>query len=208
MGTRRNNVLVAVLATCIVGMGGLSFAAVPLYRMFCQATGYNGTPQIGPSAAPGTNGRTIEVRFDANTSAALPWRFTADARVVSVFLGEERLATYTGVNEATRAVTGVATYNVTPDKVARYFHKTACFCFNEQTLEPKQSLSFPLSFWIDPAIATDPDTRDVRSITLSYTFFRSIDDAARNGGLEKVGPHIGPRADAGTSSLNPTQFSR
>jgi cytochrome c oxidase assembly protein subunit 11 len=208
MGSNRNTALVAGLTACVAAMTGLSFASVPLYRMFCQATGYNGTPQIGPAAAPGADGKTIEVRFDANTSSALPWHFTADARAVTVPLGEERLATYTGFNEAGRAVTGVATYNVTPDKAARYFHKTACFCFNEQTLQSRQSMSFPLSFWVDPAIATDPDTKDVKSITLSYTFFRSIDDAARNGGLDHAGPHVGPRADANTSSLNAGTISR
>jgi len=208
MAGNRNGVLAGALASCILGMGGLAFASVPLYRMFCQATGYNGTPQIGPSVAPGTTGRRIEVRFDANTSSSLPWRFTPDERTVAVLLGEDRLATYTGRNEAARAITGVATYNVTPDKAARYFHKTACFCFNEQTLAPGQSMSFPLSFWVDPAIATDPETKDVKSITLSYTFFRSIDDAARNGGLDKAGPHVGARADAATSGLNRAPISR
>ena len=89
---------------------------------------------------------------------------------------------------------------MTPDKAGKYFHKTACFCFNEQTLEPGQEMQFPLSFWVDPAIAADPDTRDVGTITLSYTFFRSLDAAARNGGLDKAGPHVGPRADAGLSA--------
>ncbi len=208
MARRRHGVLAGSLAACVVLMLGISFASVPLYRLFCQATGYNGTPQIGPAASPGPVSTTIEVRFDANTSAALPWRFTADEPAVRVALGEERLATYTGRNQAGRTVTGVATYNVTPDKAAAYFHKTACFCFNEQTLAPGQTLSFPLSFWVDPAIATDPDTKDVRSITLSYTFFRSLDDAARNGGLEKAGPHVGPRADATVSSLNTPVLSR
>jgi cytochrome c oxidase assembly protein subunit 11 len=208
MALRRNAVLAGGLAACIAGMVGVSFAAVPLYRMFCQATGYNGTPQIGPQAAPGGDGGRIEVRFDANTSPSLPWRFTADEHAVSVKLGEERLATYTGRNTAGRSVTGVATYNVTPDKAATYFHKTACFCFNEQTLAPGQSTSFPLSFWVDPAIATDPNTKDVKSITLSYTFFRSVDDAARNGGLDNAGPHVGPRADAGGSGLNAGPISR
>ncbi len=205
---RRNGAIAGGLLACIVGMAGLSFAAVPLYRMFCQATGYNGTPRIGPAAAPGADGRTIEVRFDANTSPSLPWHFTADTHAIKVPLGEDHLATYTGVNEGARPITGVATYNVTPDKAAQYFHKTACFCFNEQTLSAGQSMSFPLSFWVDPAILTDPDTRDVKTITLSYTFFRSLDDAARNGGLDHAGPHVGARADAGESALNPGRFSR
>ncbi|GAC1493478.1 MAG: cytochrome c oxidase assembly protein [Acetobacteraceae bacterium] len=194
---RGNGLLAGGLVACILGMVGLSFAAVPLYRLFCAATGYAGTPQIRGAAGPGATAGTIEVRFDANTSPALPWQFRAGQAAVTVPLGEERLAFYSGRNQAAQPVTGVATYNVTPDKVGKYFHKTACFCFNEQTLEPGQDMQFPLSFWVDPAIATDPDTADVRTITLSYTFFRSLDDAARNGGLDKAGPHVGPRADAG-----------
>jgi len=201
----RNGLLAGGLLACIIGMVGLSFAAVPLYRMFCAATGYAGTPQIGGPAGPGAEGGSITVRFDANTSPTLPWRFQAGQASVTVPLGEEKLAFYTGRNQTAQAITGVATYNVTPDKVGKYFHKTACFCFNEQTLEPGQEMQFPLSFWVDPAIATDPDTRDVRTITLSYTFFRSLDDAARNGGLDKAGPHVGPRADAGLSG---TRISR
>ena len=177
-------------------MAGLSFAAVPLYRMFCEATGYNGTPVLRGAAAPGATDRMVQVRFNANTSPGLPWRFRPGTPSVTVKLGEDRLAFYTGSNQGSRAVTGVATYNVTPEKAARYFHKTACFCFDEQTLAAGQEMQFPLSFWVDPAIADDPDTSDVSTITLSYTFFRSLDDAARNGGLERAGPHVGARADA------------
>ena len=191
---RRNTWLAAGLFGCIVGMVGLSFAAVPLYRMFCEATGYAGTPQIRGAAGPGATARTIEVRFNANTSPGLPWRFAPGQGAVTVALGEDRLAFYTGRNTDSRAITGVATYNVTPEKVGQYFHKTACFCFDQQTLEAGQEMQFPLSFWVDPAIATDPDTRDVKSITLSYTFFRSVEDAARNGGLANAGPHVGKRA--------------
>lgn len=194
--SRSNAVLAGWLAALMFGMVGLSFAAVPLYRMFCAVTGYGGTPMIRSAAAPGGNGGTIEVRFDANTSPGLPWRFTAGQRTVTVPLGEDRLAFYVGRNTAAQPVTGMATYNVSPDKAGKYFHKTACFCFDEQTLVAGQEMQFPLSFWVDPAIATDPDTRDVKQITLSYTFFRSLDDAARNGGLDKAGPHVGPRADA------------
>jgi cytochrome c oxidase assembly protein subunit 11 len=197
---QRNTLIASGLAATICGMVGLSFASVPLYRMFCAATGYGGTPQIGGPAGPGAEGGTIDVRFDANTSPTMPWKFTPGQRLMTVKLGEENLAHYVGLNEAGRAVTGVATYNVTPEKVGHYFHKTACFCFNEQTLASGQTMQFPLSFWVDPAIATDPATRDVHTITLSYTFFRSLDDAARNGGLEHAGPHVGPRADAAPSA--------
>ena len=197
---RRNTFVAGGLAATIVAMVGLSFAAVPLYRVFCAATGYGGTPQIGGPAGPGANGGLITVRFDANTSPTLPWKFTPGDRSLTVKIGEENLSHYVGVNEGTRTVTGIATYNVTPEKVGHYFHKTACFCFNEQTLAAGQQIQFPLSFWVDPAIATDPATRDVHTITLSYTFFRSLDDAARNGGLDRAGPHVGPRADAGPNA--------
>ncbi len=196
MKTRSNGLIAGVLLLLIGGMAGLSFAAVPLYRMFCEATGYAGTPQLRGAAAPGATDRTMTVRFNATTSPNLPWRFVPGEAAATVKLGEDRLAYYVGQNRSQQAVTGVATYNVTPEKVGRYFHKTACFCFDEQTLTPGQEMQFPLSFWVDPAIATDPDTRDVTTITLSYTFFRSLDDAARNGGLDKAGPHVGPRADA------------
>ncbi len=199
---RRNSILAGGLAVTIAGMVGLSFAAVPLYRVFCAATGYGGTPQIGGATGPGAEGGSITVRFDANTSPSLPWTFTPGQRALTVKLGEENLAHYVGMNAAGRAVTGVATYNVTPEKVGHYFHKTACFCFNEQTLAAGQEMQFPLSFWVDPAIATDPATRDVHTITLSYTFFRSIDDAARNGGLEHAGPHVGARAEASPTSAD------
>ena len=190
---RRRNRVVAGAATAVVaGMVGLSFASVPLYRMFCQATGFGGTPKIGAAAAPGPNGGTIKVRFNADTNPGLPWTFAPDVAEVVVPLGEDHLAAYTGHNKARTAITGIALYNVTPEKAARYFHKTACFCFNQQTLEGGQTMDFPLSFWVDPAIATDPNTDDVRTITLSYTFFRSLDDAARSGALAKAGPHVGP----------------
>ena len=196
MKTRSNGLIAGVLILLIGGMAGLSFAAVPLYRMFCEATGYAGTPQLRGAAGPGATDRTIAVRFNATTSPSLPWRFVPGEAAVTVKLGEDRLAYYVGQNRSQQTVTGVATYNVTPEKAGQYFHKTACFCFDEQTLTPGQEMQFPLSFWVDPAIARDPDTRDVTTITLSYTFFRSLDDAARNGGLEKAGPHVGPRADA------------
>ncbi len=196
MKTRSNGLIAGTLITLIGGMAGLSFAAVPLYRMFCEATGYAGTPRLRGAAGPGATGRSIAVRFNATTSPNLPWRFAPGESEVTVKLGEDRLAFYVGQNRSQQPVTGVATYNVTPEKAGTYFHKTACFCFDEQTLAPGQEMQFPLSFWVDPAIAADPDTRDVTTITLSYTFFRSLDDAARSGNLKKAGPHVGARADA------------
>ena len=193
---RSNTLLAGGMAGVILGMVGLSFASVPLYRMFCEATGYGGTPQIRGAAGPGASTGTMLVRFNATTSPGLPWRFQPGEGSATVKLGEDRMAFYVGQNLGARAVTGVATYNVTPEKVGQYFHKTQCFCFDEQTLTPGQEMQFPLSFWVDPAIAKDPNTRDVKEITLSYTFFRSLDDAARNGGLDHAGPHVGARADA------------
>jgi len=188
----RNTIVAGALVGIVAGMVGLSYASVPLYRMFCQATGYGGTPKIGPSASPGGVEQTIMVRFDADTFPNLPWRFLPVQRSVSVHLGADQMAYYEAQNLDNVAVTGVATYTVTPDKAAKYFHKTACFCFNEQTLAAGQDMQFPLSFWVDPAIATDPTTADVKTVTLSYTFFRSLDDAARSGALAKAGPHVGP----------------
>lgn len=196
MHTRASNRILGLgLLGVVLAMIGLSFAAIPLYRLFCSVTGYGGTPQVGLAAAPGSTSKTIAVRFNANTNPALPWRFAPAQAEVRLPLGEEQVAFYTARNLASTPVTGIAVYNVTPDKVGKYFHKTACFCFNEQTLSPGQEMQFPLSFWVDPAIARDPSTADVKTITLSYTFFRSLDDAAKSGALAKAGPHVGPRAD-------------
>ncbi|MBC7637403.1 MAG: cytochrome c oxidase assembly protein [Acetobacteraceae bacterium] len=192
MAGARNSFVGGALVAVMVGMVGLSFAAVPLYRAFCAATGYGGTPQIGPGSSPGVTEALITVRFDANTAPSLPWYFAPAQAQTTLRLGEEQVAFYTARNDAKTPVTGVAIYNVSPDKVGKYFHKTACFCFNEQTLAPGQDMAFPLSFWVDPAIATDPDTADVREITLSYTFLRSLNDAAKSEALAKAGTHVGP----------------
>jgi cytochrome c oxidase assembly protein subunit 11 len=195
-GARRNTVLASVVVLVMVGMVGMSFAAIPLYRLFCAATGYGGTPSIGLAAAPGASGQTIRVRFNADTNPGLPWAFAPDQTEVSLNLGDEQVAFYHATNKSSRPVTGMALYNVTPEKVGRYFHKTACFCFNKQTLSGSQSMEFPVSFWVDPAIRSDPNTADVKVITLSYTFYRSLEDAAKTGALAKAGPHVGPMSAA------------
>jgi cytochrome c oxidase assembly protein subunit 11 len=194
--SQRNAILGSIVAATIVGMVGMSFAAIPLYRLFCAATGYGGTPNIGPATAPGSSGQSIRVQFNADTNPGLPWIFAPDQREVTLNLGDEQVAFYHAVNQSGRTVTGMALYNVTPEKVGKYFHKTACFCFNKQTLAASQSMEFPVSFWVDPAIRTDPNTADVKVITLSYTFFRSVEDAAKAGALAKAGPHVGPMSSA------------
>ena len=192
MKANSNRAIGLMLAGTIVGMVGVSFAAVPLYRAFCSLTGYDGTPQIGAAAAPGATQQQIAVRFNANTHPNLPWDFQPVQAELRVPLGDEHLAFYTARNRADTAITGVALYNVTPDTVGKYFHKTACFCFNQQTLAAGQQMQFPLSFWVDPAIAKDPNTADIHTITLSYTFFRSLEDAQQSGALAEAGPHVGP----------------
>ena len=192
---RRNRRVGIVMASVAAGMVGLSFAAVPLYDLFCRVTGYNGTVQRG-LAAPGATDRTITVRFAAQTDRSLPWRFQPEQTAMTVRLGEEGLAFYSAANRAETPVTGISVYNVTPEKVGRYFHKVACFCFDEQTLTPGQRVDMPVTFWVDPRIAEDPNTRDVTTITLSYTFFRTIEDAQRAGALASAGPHVGRTAPA------------
>ncbi|HEX4367575.1 MAG TPA: cytochrome c oxidase assembly protein [Rhodopila sp.] len=192
----RNAIVGSVVVATIIGMVGMSFAAIPLYRLFCSVTGYGGTPSIGLAAAPGSSGQTIRVRFNADTNPGLPWTFAPDQLQVSLNLGDQQVAFYHATNKSGRSVSGMALYNVTPEKVGKYFHKTACFCFNQQTLAGKQSMEFPVSFWVDPAIRTDPNTADVREITLSYTFYRSLDDAEKVGALARAGPHVGPMSPA------------
>jgi cytochrome c oxidase assembly protein subunit 11 len=195
-GPTRNTILAGVIVSVIFAMVGMSFAAIPLYRLFCAATGYGGTPSIGLAAAPGSSGQTIRVRFNADTNPGLPWAFGPDQTEVSLNLGDEQVAFYHATNRSSRPVTGMALYNVTPEKAGKYFHKTACFCFNQQTLSGNQSMEFPVSFWVDPAIRSDPNTADVQVITLSYTFFHSLEDAAKSGALAKAGPHVGPMSAA------------
>ncbi|MGB0682678.1 MAG: cytochrome c oxidase assembly protein [Magnetovibrionaceae bacterium] len=165
-------------ATVVAGMVGLSFASVPLYELFCQVTGFGGTPQIaleGEAASEdrmaAAGGRTIRVRLDANVAKKLPWDFRPDQATYTVPIGESSLAFYKALNEGGERLTGTATFNVTPHKAGPYFVKTQCFCFEEQPLDPGQSMDMPVSFFVDPEILDDPNTRDIKEITLSYTFF-------------------------------------
>jgi cytochrome c oxidase assembly protein subunit 11 len=171
---RRNRATVGALLTIVAAMIGLTAASVPLYRLFCQVTGYGGTTQRA-SAAPEKQvaDRLITVRFDASEAPDLGWEFRPLQASVTVHPGEEKVVAYRAVNLTKAPVTGTATYNVTPAKAGPYFDKLQCFCFTKQHLEPGQSADLSVSFFVDPDIASNPDTRDVDTITLSYTMFRA-----------------------------------
>jgi cytochrome c oxidase assembly protein subunit 11 len=168
-------------------MVGLSFAAVPLYRIFCEQTGYDGTPGRAATApsADRVSSHTVNVRFDANVATGLPWRFEPKQDTATVRIGDSNLAFFTVHNDSDRPVTGRAVFNVAPGTVARYFKKVQCFCFTEQRLEPGQSMDMPVSFFIDPQFLEDEDTKNTKDITLSYTFYRSDEGVAAAPSAEK-----------------------
>ena len=178
---RANMRTALVMGAIVVAMAGLSFAAVPLYRVFCQVTGYGGTTQRAETAPAEIGQRVVTVRFNADVASLdLPWEFkTPDEQKVQVHVGEDKLIYFHAKNTGSQPTVGVATFNVTPFKAGPYFKKIACFCFNEQTLGPGESVDMGVSFFVDPAIDKDPNLRDVTTITLSYTFFRAKDEKAR-----------------------------
>lgn len=168
-----------VLSCLAVFAGGvaMTFAAVPLYRIYCQATGFDGTPRIADGPSQSVSERTIEVRFDSNVGPGLPWTFGPKQRHVTVHLGENKLVYYRAESETGAPTSGTATYNVTPEKAAAYFNKVQCFCFNRQDLKGGEGADLGVTFFVDPKIATDPTTKDVTAITLSYTFYPAEPDA-------------------------------
>ena len=164
----------AVALACVAvvfGMLGAAYAAVPLYRLFCQLTGYDGTTMRAARPSNVVLDRTITVRFDANVGPHMPWRFEPVQRSLKVRLGENALAVYRATNPTDRPVTGTATFNVTPELAGAYFNKIECFCFQEQRLEPGESVEMPVSFFVDPAFVDDKNTAHLTQITLSYTFY-------------------------------------
>jgi cytochrome c oxidase assembly protein subunit 11 len=170
---RRNGTTVTLLAAVVCGMVGLSFASVPLYRLFCQATGFGGTTQRAASAPGAVAGAVVTVRFDAATAPELGWEFRPLETAVKVHPGEQREVFFRATNRSSETVIGTATYNVTPTKTGIYFDKLQCFCFNAQQLGPGESRDMGVVFFVDPDLLTDPGTSDVRTITLSYTMFRA-----------------------------------
>ena len=162
-----------------MAMLALAFASVPLYRIFCQVTGFDGTTQRAEQA-PGAVAGEIGVRFDANISPALPWKFVPEQETVRIHPGERTTIYYDAQNYTARPTTGQAVFNVSPAQAGQYFSKIECFCFTEQTLKPGERVRMPVVFFVDPKLRTDPATREIDEITLSYTFY-PVENPARGG---------------------------
>lgn len=175
---RRNLTILSSLFALVFAMIGLSYASVPLYSLFCSATGFGGTTQRAAAAAAKVVDRKITIRFNADTHMNLPWNFHPEQKELVLNLGETGLAAFRAENRSARPTVGTAVYNVTPDKIGQYFNKIECFCFSEQVLQPGQSVDMPVSFFVDPAMNDDPNMEDVTTVTLSYTFFRATDSDA------------------------------
>jgi len=170
LAARNRRVAIAGLGV-VAMMVGVAYAAVPLYRIFCQATGYGGTTRQVDASGDVVLSRVIKVRFDANVSAGINWSFKPAQEKISLNVGETKLAFYTARNLGKNRITGTATFNVTPAAAGQYFNKIECFCFTEQSLDPGEQAEMPVSFYIDPEIDDDPDLKWLKTITLSYTFF-------------------------------------
>lgn len=186
-----NKRVAAITASCAFAMLGMAYAAVPLYQLFCQVTGYGGTTQRVTKPSNVILDRTVTVRFDANVNG-LAWTFEPVVRTVDVRIGENTLAFYRATNTSDRTLVGTSSFNVSPDIVGSYFNKLECFCFTEQKLEPGETIEMPVSFYVDPRLVEDKDARKVSQITLSYTFFpvdkpKQAADAARSGNGGKGG---------------------
>lgn len=196
MAARRQDRNIALaLVGVVFGMGGLAYASVPLYQLFCQVTGYGGTTQRADAAPVPADAidRFITIRFDANVGGTMPWHFKPVQREMRVRVGEQAIAFYEATNPTARPIKGSATFNVTPDKAGIYFAKVDCFCFTEQVLAAGESVRMPVTFFVEPSVMQDRGMNDVTSITLSYTFFEHKMDA---GELKKyqtsqAGPAVG-----------------
>lgn len=161
----------AALAVFVAAMVGVAFAAVPLYRVFCQVTGFGGTTQRAEAAPAATLDRTVKVAFDANIGNGLGWSFRPEQRSVTVKLGEVGHAVFLARNVTDRTITGTASFNVSPPQAGAYFNKIACFCFSEQTLKAGETAELGVTFFVDPGMAADADLENENTITLSYTFY-------------------------------------
>jgi cytochrome c oxidase assembly protein subunit 11 len=167
---RNRNIVVGSIGASAL-MLGLTYASVPFYTAFCKATGFGGTTQRAQKAPDKDVDRVIQVRFDANSAGTLGWNFRPAQTEMAVKIGDQYLAHYKATNLTDRTVTGTAVFNVTPAAAGAYFDKIQCFCFTKQTLKPGETADLPVTFFVDPAIVDDPDSRSITQITLSYTFY-------------------------------------
>lgn len=174
---RRNRRVLAAVGVAVAVMVGLAFASVPLYSLFCKATGFGGTPVTAAFTPGQVTARHVTIHFNADISPDLDWNFRPEKEEIDVLAGQKGFISFLARNNETAPVTGTAIYNVTPLKVGKYFHKIQCFCFGQQVLEPGKDAVLPVIFFVDPAFARDPDMQDVSDITLSYTFFRAASSA-------------------------------
>lgn len=169
---RKNLRILLMVFSIVLAMGALAFASVPLYDMFCRVTGWGGTTQVANQAPGQITDRHVTVKFTSRTAHDLPWKFQPDIRSVDVRVGQQALISYSAKNLTAQKNAGTAIYNVTPAKVGKYFNKIQCFCFARQELTPRQQVSMPVTFFIDPEFASDPNMEDVTDITLSYIFYK------------------------------------
>ena len=167
----RNTRVALMAAGVFVGMIGMAYASVPLYRLFCQTTGFNGTALRATRAPVQASDTFINVRFDANSASELGWTFAPKQEVMRVKIGEQNIALFEAHNNGTKENTGSAVYNISPPTAGAFFNKIQCFCFTRQTLKAGESAEFPVTFFVDPAILKDPDGKLIPEITLSYTFY-------------------------------------
>ena len=173
----QNKKVIFIISFVGMLMLSLSYAAVPLYDIFCRVTGFGGTTQIA-SSAPGSTGHpNINIRFESNITDSLNWDFYAKTKTVKIPMGEEKTIYYFAKNLSDEPIVGTATFNVTPAKVGQYFMKIDCFCFVEQLLNPGESMNMPVTFFIDPDLYKDENVQEVNEITLSYTFMKSMDQS-------------------------------
>jgi cytochrome c oxidase assembly protein subunit 11 len=155
-----------------LGMLGAAYASVPLYDLFCKTTGFGGTTQrASTTPARAEQQHDITIRFDSNTATALPWNFHPERQSLTFKIGDVALVNYVASSNAQTTTTGTAVFNVTPSAAGAYFNKISCFCFTKQTLKAGERVEMPVQFFVDPAILDDPDARNIKEITLSYTMY-------------------------------------
>ena len=176
----RHRTVALACAAFVAAMVGVAYASVPLYDWFCRTTGFGGIPLVAKEAPAAPIARKITVRFDGNVAGGLPWTFAPEKNEIELSIGETVLIHYIAKSRAARETVGIASYNVSPPEAAGYFDKIQCFCFTRQHLDPGESKELTVTFFVDPDIATDPSTRDVDTITLSYTMFRAEPQASDN----------------------------